>query len=236
MCGTKTTIFPTMITRICVLLLSFVASRGLATYTGCPPDGPLLPRPLHISSSSLVQNATAELQTTIDQALAGKIRAGWVVENASFSIGLISADDPAPIWEYHHRASANVNGTGKVDGDTQYLVGSISKLITTLLALRTEVDLETPVTQYLPRLSNESSIISWDNITLAALADHLSGIPPNYGFSEWVFLAPLLEQLGFPSLSPDDYAECGIIGLNGPCSQDGKQMLKQRNHRANKPL
>jgi CubicO group peptidase (beta-lactamase class C family) len=211
-----------MIARISTIFLPFIFSQGLATYSGCPPDGPLLPRPQNLPSSAVVQNATAEFQATIDQALTGKIRAGWAVENASFSIGLISADDPAPIWEYHHRASANVNGTEKVDGDTQYLVGSISKLITALLALRTEVDLEAPVTEYLPQLSNESSVISWDNITLLALADHLSGIPPNYGFSEWFFLAPLLEQLGFPPLSPDDYADCGITGLNGPCSQEGE--------------
>ena len=131
----------------------------------------------------------------------------------------------APIWEYYHRASANVNGTNKVDGDTQYLVRSISKLVTALLALRTEVDLDTQVTQCLPQLSNKSSIISWGNTTLASLMDHLSGIPPNYWFSQFISLALLLEELGFPPLSPNDYSDFDIADLNGPCSQEREYLL-----------
>lgn len=201
--------------------LALFVAQSTASYLGCPPDGPLLPRPTGLGSSVVLQNATRQLQKTIDQALVGQIRAGWPVENTSFSIGLISADSPAPIWSYHQLGSGNTNGTKHIDGDTQYLVGSISKLITDLLVLRTGIDLDTSITQYLPKLLNDTSVIEWGNITLSALADHLSGIPPNSGFSEWYFLQPLLLQLGFPELSSNDYAECGINGLNSPCSQSG---------------
>lgn len=204
-----------------LFVLSFTALR-ISAYSGCSPDGPLLPRPQKLAQSTAIQNATSQLQSSLDKALSGNSRAGWSVENTSFSIGFISADSEVPIWEYHHRGAANINGTYHTDGDTQYLVGSISKLITDMLVLRTGIDLDVPVTQYLPQLSNESSIISWENITLASLADHLSGIPPNYGFSEWYFLQPLLEQLGFPPLSVDAYEECGIAGLNGACSEERK--------------
>ncbi|KAF2111092.1 beta-lactamase/transpeptidase-like protein [Lophiotrema nucula] len=203
------------------VFLTFTAVISASSYAGCPPDGPLLPRPKDLANSAFVQNATQQLQTSIDQALTGQIRAGWSVENTSFSIGLMSADDPSnrPIWEYHYRGSGNANGTETIDGDTQYLIGSISKLVSDLLVLRTGIDLDASITEYLPQLSNSSSIVHWENVTLASLADHLSGIPPNYGFSEFCFLTPLLEELGFPPISPDDLADCGITGLNGPCSQ-----------------
>lgn len=203
------------------LFFHLVATTYASSSAGCPPDGPLLPRPTALANSVFVQNATRQLQTSIDEALTGQIRAGWSVENTSFSIGSVSVDEPSgqSIWEYHHRGSANVNGTKVVDGNTQYLVGSISKLISDLLVLRTGIDLNTSITEYLPELSNSSSIIHWENITLALLADHLSGIPPNYGFSEFFVLAPLLEELGFPPISLDDLADCGIPGLNKACTQ-----------------
>lgn len=195
----------------------------IAKYSGCPPDGPLLPRPTNLAESAFIRNSTQSLQDLIDGALKGQIQSGFSIENTSFSIGLITHDNPSnrPLWEYHYRGTSNSNGTKSIDGNTQYLIGSISKLISDLLILRSGIDLETPITHYLPQLSNDSSIISWENITLASLADHLSGIPPNFGFSEWYFLNPLLEQLGFPPLSAEDYGRCGIPGLNKACTEDG---------------
>jgi CubicO group peptidase (beta-lactamase class C family) len=124
-----------------------------------------------------------------------------------------------------HRGSANTHGTEIVNDDTQPLIGPISKLITDLLVFRTGIDLDTPITLCLPTLANGTSLIKWENITLAALANHLSGIPPNYGFSEFYYLQPLLEGLAFPALQTENYAECGITWLKGACSQEG--MLTQ---------
>ena len=112
-----------------------------------------------------------------------------------------------------------MNGTERVDGDSQYLIGSLSKVVSDLLYLRTGIDFNTPVVKYLPELA-ENSIISWQDIDLASLADHLSGIPPNYGFSEFYYLKPFLEQLGFPPIGDDQFANCGIAGLNGDCSEE----------------
>ncbi|KAH7072552.1 beta-lactamase/transpeptidase-like protein [Paraphoma chrysanthemicola] len=191
-----------------------------STWTGCPPAGPLLPRPTQLSESSILRKSRESFETTLEKALNGSISSGFSVENTSFSLGLVTPDTSKPIWQYHHRGSANVNGTSVVDGDTQYLIGSISKLITDLLVLRTGIDLDTPVTQYLPKLVNTSSIVKWEEVTLASLADHLSGIPPNYGFSEFYFLQPFLERLGFPLFDPAVLPKCGVTGLNRACSQD----------------
>ena len=202
------------------LLSLFAVQVAASSWTSYPSSGPLLPRPAHLHGSSIPQTAIPSFEETLIKVLNGSISPGFSVANTSFSLGLVSLDSLEPIWQFHHRGSANVNGTNIVDGESQYLVGSISKLITDLLVLRTGIDLDTPLTQYLPKLANETSVIKWENITLASLADHLSGIPPNYDFSEFYYLQPLLEQLGFPALEDGDYAECGISGLNGPCSQE----------------
>ncbi|KAF2026341.1 beta-lactamase/transpeptidase-like protein [Setomelanomma holmii] len=131
---------------------------------------------------------------------------GFSVENTSFSLGIVSHDSSKPLWEYYHRGAAD-NGTFTINGDTQYLIG-------------TGIDLDTPITENLPRLADTSSAVEWENINLASLADHLSGITPSYGFSEFYYLQPLLEHLEFPAFDLEELAECGITGLNGPCSQD----------------
>lgn len=214
-----------MNSRTKLYALSLLASVATASWTGCPPSGPLLPRPTHLHNSSNFRFATSSFESTLNSALNGTISPSFSVQNTSFSLGLVTLDSPKPLWTYHHRGSANTTGTDVIDNDTQYLIGSISKLLTDLLVLRTEINLDTPITQYLPTLANETSLIKWEDITLASLADHLSGIPPNYGFSEFYYLRTLLERLGFPALSIENYAGCGITGLNGACTKQG--MLKK---------
>lgn len=164
---------------------SVSASRKpLPSWTGCPPGGPLLPRPTDLSHSQIVQGATADLARALDSAIDGKTRAGFPVDNTSFSIALVSPfdqvardEDNSFIWTYHHLGKNNVNGTKDLGNDSQYLIGSISKVFTDLLLLKSDVDLSDPVTKYLPGLEKEGSPIQWSNITLSALSNHLAGIP-----------------------------------------------------------
>jgi hypothetical protein len=162
----------------------------------------------------------------LGEAIEGNLVSGWAVENTSFSVAFVSFDDvdpSIPTWQIHHCGSANTDGVDTVDGEVQYLVGSISKLFSDLLLLKTGIDLDDPITKHLPELNNSDSRIDWNNITLAALADHLSGIPPNYGFSEFYFLQSVFELLGFPQLTEEDYGPCGITGLNPACTQEGER-------------
>lgn len=94
----------------------------------------------------------------------------------------------------------------------------ISQLITDLVLLRSGVDAETPVTELLPELRGESNT-KWESITLEALADHLSGIGPTYGFPEIYSLIPLWESLGFPPVNKSDFPPCGVEGLNHGCTE-----------------
>lgn len=157
----------------------------IPSYTGCPPDGPLLPKPTNLSQSKHIKNAAHGLTSALDSALKGEIRAGWPVDNVSFSIGLVSpnggpgTDSGRPIWEYHHRAALNTQGTETVTGDSQYLIGSVSKVFSDLMLMKSGVDVRTPVTHFFPELASPDSAIPWSEITLETLGEHLAGIPPN---------------------------------------------------------
>ncbi|PVH81937.1 beta-lactamase/transpeptidase-like protein [Cadophora sp. DSE1049] len=118
-----------------------------------------------------------------------------------------------------------------VSGDIQvpwavsnYLIGSISKLFSDLILLRTGLRLDDPVTKYLPELKSVDSPVRWENITLGSLGDHLSGIPTTYGYPEIYDLVPLYQLLGFPPLPESAWPSCGIIGLNPGCTR--QQLLE----------
>lgn len=159
---------------------------GVPTYSGCPPSGPLLPRPTDLTHSAHIQNSAKNLTASLNAAIKGDIKAGWVVDNVSFSLAVASpygalgvSDTSKPLWEYHHHAKNNEQGVDEVDGDTQYMIGSVSKLFSDLMLMKSGVDLRTPVTEFLPRLRDSRSKVKWEDITLEMLADHLAGIPPN---------------------------------------------------------
>lgn len=105
--------------------------------------------------------------------------------NVSFSLAVVSPNGGPgkstgmPIWEYHHRGEKNHKGTSNVSGDSQYLVGSVSKVLSDAVLLKSRVDIRQPVTKLLPELGSKRSRIDWEDITLEALAEHLAGIPPN---------------------------------------------------------
>lgn len=161
------------------------------SYTGCLPPGPLLPPPTNLPNSKYIKSATDNLTKALDSALKGDIRAGWAVDNVSFSLAFASPGYDRdhyskPVWEYHHRGKLNEKGVDEVDGDTQYLIGSVSKVFSDLVLLKTTasedgdgVSLQDPVTKFFPELRDKGALVRWEDVTLEALAGHLGGIPPN---------------------------------------------------------
>jgi actin-related protein 6 len=166
-----------------ILVLPSLGSAAL----NCRPEGPVLPKPsLHsLSSSPILSAAAAGLASELDAAIAGSISAGWETSNVSFSLALVTADQEepgVPLWEYHHLAEANTRGTTELDRDSQYLIGSISKLVSDYIMLQSGVDVDAPITKYLPKLEEPGSIIRWEDVSLRILATHLSGAPVNCKF------------------------------------------------------
>lgn len=74
------------------------------------------------------------------------------MENASLSLALLGLDreDPAVLlWEYHHLAEANINGTQDLDREPQYMIGSVTKLFADMALLKSGVILDDPVANFL---------------------------------------------------------------------------------------
>ncbi|GKT50139.1 beta-lactamase-like protein ARB_00930 [Colletotrichum spaethianum] len=203
-------------------LLLLALFRLVHTGLDCRPEGPVVPRPLNLTYSNTFQAATTSLENKLQQALSGEITAGWVVENTSFSLAVVSIDQASPaspLWEYHHLASNNVKGTKTLTRDSQYLIGSVSKVFSVLILLKSGIHLDSPVTDLIPELNDASSSFPWANISLRALGSHLSGAPSNYGFSEYYYLKEYFELLGFPALNDSAFGSCGISGLNEACTR-----------------
>lgn len=209
-----------------ILSLSPVSSELL-----CRPEGPVVPRPVSLSSSPDFLSAARNLSENFSRALNGTIRAGFPTDNVSFSVSVVSLaqDDPAvPLWEYHHLSAANVNGTKELDRNSQYLIGSVSKVLSDAILLKSGLSLDDSITKYLPELASSNSPVRWENISLGALASQLSGIPPNYGFSEFYYLEDYFESLGFPPLNDSDYAPCGVQALNPGCTSERESRLSSK--------
>ncbi|KAF5542293.1 beta-lactamase 3 [Fusarium phyllophilum] len=191
----------------------------------CRPEGPVLPRPTALIKSPIFQAATTNLTKTLNAALSGSITAGWPTGSVSFSLAVVSADqdDPGvPIWEYHHLAAANTKGTKKLDRDSQYLIGSITKVFTDYLLLKSGMDLDSSVTEYLPLLDGKSKI-QWRDVSLRMLASYSGGTTANYGFSDFYLLKEVFLAYGLPPIDSSDYPPCGVVGLNKGCT--GQEIL-----------
>jgi CubicO group peptidase (beta-lactamase class C family) len=174
-------------TFTCVFFSFLVLALSTPSHsTICPPDGPLLPRPTTLHSSPLFAKTSSSLTSTLNSAVSGNLTIPWALPNVSFSIAVVSLSDSSPyspLWEYHHLATNNINGTKHIDGDSQYLIGSVSKVFTDLLLLKIGLNMDDPVTKYLPELEGES-VIQWEDVTLGALGDHLSGMPGTCKFTQ----------------------------------------------------
>lgn len=161
----------------------FVLALGLPFASGlsCRPEGPVLPKPTALSKSPAFQSAAAKLEGLLTSVNNGSLEVPWAVGNTSYSMAVVSLDQEEPdqpIWEYHHRSPLSTNGTKCIGRDSQYLIGSISKVITDYAMLQSGLDIEAPITQYLPEL-NTSSNIDWNSITLRMLGSQLAGVPAN---------------------------------------------------------
>ncbi|KAF3766158.1 beta-lactamase/transpeptidase-like protein, partial [Cryphonectria parasitica EP155] len=135
--------------------------------------------------------------------------------------------EPDHLVDLHYTPPVRqANSTTHVDGNTVYRVGSISKIFTALGILKVGIQMDDVVTDYIPEFqgleatgeaSNPAVTVSWDDITIGALASHMSGI----GLDLMLDLANIPEvwtSLGFPALASNSTPRCqGLYGLP-PCS------------------
>ncbi|KAI0108121.1 beta-lactamase/transpeptidase-like protein [Daldinia grandis] len=205
-------------------LLAVLTRDVLAAKNGhCPPLGPVLPAPTSPSSNPVVQQALAVLKGALDQ------YAVALFDGTTVSIGVKSIHEAKPLVDIHYQSpDMDPRGMKQINASTIYRVGSVSKLFTVLAALKAEgIRMEDPITKYLPRLkelkkregSTEDRLatVDWDNITLQALASHMSGIGPDF-VTDMTGLKADWMKLGLPQARET----LGCRGFQGvaPCNAE----------------
>lgn len=158
-------------------LLLRLATAGLDGH--CPPLGPVLPAPTSPSSNAAVKLAVSLFSSKFTGTTSPFV-------NSAVSISVRSIHENANLLDLHYTPpNRGVNSTATVDGDTIFRIGSISKVFTVMGILEYGIVLDDPVTKYLPELAglgsaygvnNDATAVNWDDITIGALASHMSGI------------------------------------------------------------
>lgn len=182
---------------LCLVLGAHLANSQVTT--NCPLLGPAFPAPTAPATAKAVRKA----QSTFPSYLNGLLRTGNTEfgpldsQTTSFSINVFSAHDNNSLFSYHH-AAPGLNGSltsGRLDDNTLYRIGSLSKLLTvyTILAEVGDANLDSPVTKFVPELAaaasavdqNDVNNIKWDEITVRALGSHMSGLPRDCRYSSF---------------------------------------------------
>ncbi|KPA36893.1 hypothetical protein FLAG1_10309 [Fusarium langsethiae] len=120
----------------------------------CPILGPVLPSGFDLSKSKVVQEVKSNFPATIESILSS----GIINEaHTSFAINVFSTATNESLYSYYHAAEAldDTLSTGKLDDETVFRIGSVSKLYTAyaLLANSGFDVVNRPVTEILPELA-----------------------------------------------------------------------------------
>ncbi len=144
----------------------------------CPEDG------TYYLSVGAMSNASGSLRAyslTNTIAVTRPVITGYMARFniPGVSVALVDGDQIAWI---EHFGFANVEESVPVDGDTVFMIGSLSKTLTTLTALQLfdegELDLDASVTNYIPEFSLLPRFAGFPtNITSRNMLDHHSGLP-----------------------------------------------------------
>ncbi|KIV95519.1 hypothetical protein PV10_03163 [Exophiala mesophila] len=213
-----------------LLLLCTTSVRSQSTQlTDCGFLGPVYPTPPHIADTKAIREAKDAFTRLMDSAMRNGSTAWGPVDaaNSSISFAVFSTQSDQLLSEYHHLGSspgakAHLTG-GKLDGDTVYRLGSVTKLLSvyTFLAKVGPKYWSEPVTNHVPELvarSVKNSVldINWSEVTLGSLAGQISGIPHDYALTD-LSAIPGITEIGLPDLPPSEVTTCGAANQE-PCS------------------
>lgn len=156
----------------------------IADYKTCPLLGPDIPPPYKLSSSDIWKNATANTTSILKAAISANL---YKSANTSWAVEVFSIHEARPLYSFYHTATelATSPGTKKVDTDSFFRIGSISKLWTVFIFLIEvgDVRFNDPVTKWVPELralakgpKDPVNKVDWNSITLGNLASQMSGL------------------------------------------------------------
>ncbi|KAI0111238.1 beta-lactamase/transpeptidase-like protein [Nemania sp. FL0031] len=220
-----------------------LVSKVLATFTQeCALAGPGFPSPSRLSNSSLLGEAILNFTGSLDNQ-----QLGLQTSDTAWAVALFSSKENRTLYEHYY--TPPICGTSKVDRNSVFRIGSVSKVFSVWSFLLEVGDehFNDPITKYVTELMNVTRAdevdnhttsyndidnVRWEEITLGQLASHAAGIPRDPTFND---LAAELgsyqaSAFGFPTLESDDIPTCGIPGVNRICTRSEmfSYLLKQR--------
>lgn len=210
-------------------LIFFLFLSSLAA-GACPIHGSVFPKPTGLASSAAIKSALTTIKKAIyDSFTTEKSSYGPVNSTAAYALQIFSLDSQNPLLEYYHDGTTLFHDAGvqHLDGDTIFRIGSISKLFTVYLFLASLGDSlwNDPITRHIPELrgrdksgENPVDYVSWDQITIGALAGHVAGVPRDFVDIIGLY-ANKDPSFGLPVLSPDQYPTCRVTAENFTCTR-----------------
>ena len=164
-------------------LFSLTFAQRLLPTDECPLLGPTFSSDFDFSKTVAFARAKAGFPAKIEALLKSEL----ISNSSSFLIDVYSTITNTSLYTYTYEAEAPLlNETytaGKIDDETIFRVGSVSKLFTVYAILVTGGGLgvlDYPVTRFLPELIGNAdkdplTHIKWEDVTIGALANQLSG-------------------------------------------------------------
>lgn len=155
-------------------------------FPDCPIAGPDFPPPCSFADSASLATVTDQIEALITNGTLG-----LQSNDTAFGLALFSAKENKTLYEHYYTPPINVS-VKKVDRDSIFRIGSISKVITVWSFLIEAGDqyFNDPITKYVPELSNleasagtngsvvydDINAVRWEDVTLGDLASQAAGI------------------------------------------------------------
>lgn len=207
---------------LCAADQAFAASKPRA----CPLLGQQYPSPTHLANNSDFLAATKAIQNALISN-----SAAYMLNETSLSIGMFSPSEAGLLYQYHHTDALLANssqGARKVDADSIYRIGSISKLLTMYMFLVSDGDrhFNDPIAEHVPALLKAGSSWNpitpeWNDITIGDLAGQMAGLARDFGLADLAppkgqvaLLGPSAQKV-FPSIPKNQVPQCGYLGADG---------------------
>ncbi|KAK6223854.1 beta-lactamase family protein [Colletotrichum tabaci] len=172
---------------VALISLTPTAVADTPPYQPCPLLRAYYPAPTISKEAETVKSFAADFTSLFDHLIEsnGSEDFGAITpDTTSFSVVLFSGsesiDDDPIFFEYHYTAP-NAPKNSTVDVNTIFPLGTLTQLFTVYSWLVEVGDghWDTPITVFLPELNHASAAdlaVEWDDITVGALAGHMSGL------------------------------------------------------------
>ncbi|KAI1110398.1 beta-lactamase/transpeptidase-like protein [Nemania sp. NC0429] len=191
----------------------------------CPLYGLGYPKPTNLFQYDEIRDAASALDSLIGQYIDNATNTGS--DRFSYSVEVFAANEQEPLWSHYWTAKnlAGTPGVKKIDGNTVYRIGSLTKIFTMLTFLAEEGDSSwnEPISRYIPEIANmiedgpddtshSLSSPDWSSITIGSLASQISGLMRDYSLLGELTQSSNMTQLtalGLPALDGGEIPPCG---------------------------